>query len=87
MQEPKAKIELFLSDLAVNGQVAAATQNQALNALVFLVRERSWVEHGHGCAGRSNANIQLSIKDVVSADGCPRLREKGKVNGILNIGC
>jgi hypothetical protein len=29
-QEPKAKMELFLSDLAVNGQVAAATQNQAL---------------------------------------------------------
>jgi hypothetical protein len=32
-QEPKAKMELFLSDLAVNGQVAAATQNQAFNAL------------------------------------------------------
>ena len=26
-QETKAKMELFLSDLAVNGQVAAATQN------------------------------------------------------------
>ena len=30
------KVELFLSDLAVNGQVAAATQNQAFNALLFL---------------------------------------------------
>ena len=30
-QEPKAKIELFLSDLAVNGKVAAATQNQAFH--------------------------------------------------------
>src|SRR5208282_3192075 len=38
-QEPKAKMELFLSDLAVNGQVAAATQNQAFNALLFLYRE------------------------------------------------
>jgi integrase len=38
-QEPKAKIELFLSDLAVNGQVAAATQNQAFNSLLFLYRE------------------------------------------------
>jgi integrase-like protein len=28
------KIELFLSDLAVNGKVAASTQNQAFNALL-----------------------------------------------------
>jgi hypothetical protein len=28
------KIEQFLSDLAVNGHVAASTQNQALNALL-----------------------------------------------------
>jgi integrase len=38
-QDSKAKMELFLSDLAVNGQVAAATQNQAFNALLFLYRE------------------------------------------------
>ncbi len=30
------KVEVFLSDLAVNGHVAAATQNQAFNALLFL---------------------------------------------------
>ena len=35
-------MELFLSDLAVNGKVAASTQNQAFNALLFLYRE---VEH------------------------------------------
>jgi integron integrase len=34
-----AKVELFLSDLAVNGRVAASTQNQAFNALLFLYRE------------------------------------------------
>jgi integron integrase len=33
------KVEQFLSDLAVNGQVASATQNQAFNALLFLYRE------------------------------------------------
>ena len=38
-QEPKVKVELFLSDLAVKGQVAASTQNQAFNALLFLYRE------------------------------------------------
>lgn len=33
------EVEAFLSDLAVNGQVAAATQNQALSALLFFYRE------------------------------------------------
>ncbi|TMP96717.1 MAG: hypothetical protein E6L09_14645 [Verrucomicrobia bacterium] len=33
------KVEMFLSDLAVNGNVAASTQNQAFNALLFLYRE------------------------------------------------
>jgi integron integrase len=32
----KAKVEAFLTDLAVRGQVAAATQNQAFQALLFL---------------------------------------------------
>jgi len=32
------KIEAFLTDLAVRGNVAAATQNQAMNALVFLYK-------------------------------------------------
>lgn len=35
----EGRIELFLSDLAVNGHVAASTQNQAFNALLFLYRE------------------------------------------------
>lgn len=33
------EVEAFLTHLAVNRQVSAATQNQALNALVFLYRE------------------------------------------------
>jgi integron integrase len=35
----EGKVEQFLSDLAVRGQVAASTQNQAFNALLFLYRE------------------------------------------------
>src|SRR2546422_993987 len=35
----EAKVEAFLTDLAVNGRVAASTQNQAFNALLFLYRE------------------------------------------------
>src|SRR5712671_287742 len=35
----EAKIEAFLTNLAVQGKVAASTQNQAMNALVFLYRK------------------------------------------------
>ena len=35
----EGKIEAFLTDLAVNGRVAPATQNQAMNALVFLYKK------------------------------------------------
>lgn len=35
----RQEVEAFLTNLAVEGKVAAATQNQALNALVFLYRE------------------------------------------------
>ena len=35
----EAKIEAFLTDLAVRGKVAPATQNQAMNALVFLYKQ------------------------------------------------
>jgi integron integrase len=34
-----AELTTFLSDLAVNGKVCASTQNQALNAILFLYRE------------------------------------------------
>ncbi len=34
-----ARVQSFLSDLAVNGNVSASTQNQAFNALLFLCRE------------------------------------------------
>lgn len=40
-----AAVQAFLTDLATRGKVAASTQNQALNALVFLyaeVWERPW---------------------------------------------
>lgn len=39
LEEAEARIELFLSDLAVNGKVAVATQNQAFNALLFLYHQ------------------------------------------------
>jgi hypothetical protein len=41
------KIEAFLSDLAVWGQVAVSTQNQAFNALLFLYREVLHIQVGN----------------------------------------
>ncbi len=38
-QVGEAEVKEFLSDLAVEGRVAASTQNQAFNALLFLFRE------------------------------------------------
>jgi len=35
---PEAKVEAFLTYLAVQRKVAIATQNQAMNALVFLCK-------------------------------------------------
>jgi len=37
--EPERKVEEFLSDLAVSGHVAPATQNQAFNAILFLYNQ------------------------------------------------
>ncbi len=48
-------IERFLSSLAVNDNVAAATQNQALGALLFLFRE---------VMGITLECLQLRVKDV-----------------------
>lgn len=38
LEKGEKKIEQFLTHLAVDGQVAASTQNQAMNALVFLYK-------------------------------------------------
>jgi hypothetical protein len=54
------KIESFLTDLAVNGNVAAATQNQAMNALVFLYkRVLNHAMEGHINAVRADKKIKV----------------------------
>ena len=39
LADGERKIEAFLTDLAVRGKVAASTQTQVMNALVFLYRK------------------------------------------------
>jgi integron integrase len=55
------EIEAFLTDLAVQRKVAAATQNQALNALLFLYREVLHVELGEFSAVRAKRPDRLPV--------------------------
>lgn len=80
----EGKIELFLSDLAVNGQVAASTQNQAFNALLFLYREVLHQELQNIQAVRADRPLRVPVvmapeeaKQVISAmTGTPQLVAK-----------
>jgi len=68
------EIELrdFLSDLATHQRVAVATQRQALNAVVFLVREalgRSLADFGDFTRGRAVKRVPV----VLSLGECQRL--------------
>jgi len=67
------KVEQFLSDLAVNGQVAASTQNQAFNALLFLYREVLRQPFENIQAVRANRPVRvpvvLTAEEVKSAAG------------------
>ncbi len=55
------EIEAFLTDLAVQKNVAAATQNQALNALVFLYKEVLHVELAEFYAVRAKRPERLPV--------------------------
>ena len=61
------KIEALLTNLAVHGNVAAATQNQAMNALVFLYKRAL----NHALPDRINA-IRASQKDQRPGRDDPR---------------
>jgi integron integrase len=56
-----AEIEAFLTDLAVRGKVAASTQNQALNALVFLYQKVLHIELGEFSAERARRPDRLPV--------------------------
>ena len=74
-------MELFLSDLAVNGKVAASTQNQAFNALLFLYREVIHQSLGQVNALRADRPVRVpvvlmveEVREVISRmSGTPQL--------------
>jgi integrase len=56
-----AEVEQFLTDLAVTGRVSASTQNQALNALVFLFKAVLEMDLGHFEAVRARRPKRLPV--------------------------
>jgi integron integrase len=77
-----AELEAFLSHLAVQGQVAANTQNQALSALLFLYREvlgieLPWLDGVTRAKRPTRVPTVLSREEVArllaQMDGRPRL--------------
>src|SRR5208282_4465483 len=76
------KIEAFLTDLAVRGKVAASTQNQAMNALVFLykkVLDKPLDEAIDAVRGERKVNVPVVLtreevsKVVAVMEGVPQL--------------
>ena len=66
-----ASVKLFLTDLAVRGKVAASTQNQAFNALLFLFRHifKVSLDDLKGTVrakGKRNLPVVLSVDEVRS---------------------
>ena len=75
--EGEQKIETFLTDLAVNGNVAPSTQNQAMNALVFLYKKVLKQElNGEINAVRAPKKVKIPV--VLSRE------EVASVIGIMN---
>ncbi len=66
LQPAEAKMESFLSDLGVNGKVAASTQNQAFNALLFLYREV--VHHPLGQVQALRADRPVRVPVVLTVE-------------------
>ena len=54
-----AEVEAFLSHLAVERKVAAATQNQAMNAIVFLYKQVLEIDPGSFNAVRARPSRGL----------------------------
>src|SRR5262249_29855997 len=56
-----AEVERFLTELAVRGRVSASTQNQALNAIVFLYTQVLHIELGKFDAVRARRGKRLPV--------------------------
>src|SRR5438105_15606938 len=75
------KVQTFLSDLAVTGNVSASTQNQAFNALLFLYREILRQPFENVQAVRATRPVRLPVvltveearQVIIAMSGVPQL--------------
>jgi len=65
LADAERKIEAYLTDLAVKGKVSASTQNQAMNALVFLYKRVLQVPLG-GAISAVRAGRKVNLPVVLS---------------------
>ncbi len=65
-----AEVEAFLTHLAVNREVAASSQNQAMNALVFFYREvlNLPLESSEACRAKHNRRLPVVLQPVLPRD-------------------
>jgi hypothetical protein len=73
-----AEVTAFLTDLGVRERVAASTQNQALNALVFLYTQVLGLELGRLDAVRAKRGKYLPTVLAAEADGRPIQKTKNR---------
>jgi integron integrase len=81
MLPPEPRMECFLSNLAVKGNVAVSTQNQAFNALLFVYREVLHVQVGNidSVRARRPARVPTVLTPeearqvIVAMSGTPQL--------------
>jgi site-specific recombinase XerD len=83
-------VETFLTDLAVHGNVAASTQNQALSALLFLYREvlgleLAWIQNVTRAKRPQRLPVVLSRaeKDVATTQIYTHVLNRG-AGGVLS---
>jgi integron integrase len=72
LKDGEAKIEAFLTHLAVEGRVAPSTQNQAMNALVFLYK-KVLKESLEGSIDAVRAPKRVNIPVVMTRDEISRV--------------
>ena len=82
LADGERKIEVFLTDLAVRGQVAASTQNQAMNALVFLYR-KVLKKPLDEMIDAVRAERKVNVPVVLTREEVSRVIVKGSVNEIV----
>lgn len=78
----KQEIERFLSHLAVNRNVAAATQNQAFNAIIFLYQKVLGKDIKLNIRA-TNANKRKNLPTVLSKDEAKKLIQS--MNGLAKL--